>query len=194
MGGLIVLILAALAISTTFAALPMDQLLDEISTDVEMEVIAAAGTCSNVCYKDKCKGTWTNPIPRGKTWHKIKSSYKGGCCAFGHGKCDLCCSKTDSPTAKPTRPPTRPPTARPTAKPTAPPTHRPTAPPTKPPTHPPTKAPTWKMCKNVCYKDKCKGTWTNPIPRGKAWTTVSSKYKGGCCAFGHGKCDKCCTA
>merc|ERR1712057_102136 len=65
--------------------------------DVEVEDVAGAGTCKDVCYKDKCYGTLTNPVPRGKTWHRIKSSYKGGCCFLGRGKCDQCCSKPDTP-------------------------------------------------------------------------------------------------
>merc|ERR1712100_576573 len=28
----------------------------------------ATGTCRDVCYKDGCKGTRTNPIPRNKRW------------------------------------------------------------------------------------------------------------------------------
>merc|ERR1712188_310276 len=85
---------------------------DMNAMDVEVEDVAGAGTCKAVCYKDKCKGTFTNPIPRGKTWHRIRSSHKGGCCFLGRGKCDLCCSKTAAPTAAPTRWPTNSPGKR----------------------------------------------------------------------------------
>merc|ERR1712144_115728 len=77
--------------------------LDEIGNDMDVKVedVAGAGTCKDVCYKDKCYGTLTNPVPRGKTWHRIKSSYKGGCCFLGRGKCDQCCSKPAAPTHPP---------------------------------------------------------------------------------------------
>jgi hypothetical protein len=109
---------------------------------------------------------------------------------------------TETPTEVPTTlsPTTDDPTFLPTTTPTERPTHYPTRTPTDAPTHYPTRTPTktpaWKQCKDVCYKDKCKGTWTNPIPNGQTWTTKPGyyKHKGGCCAWGASKCTRCCTA
>jgi hypothetical protein len=61
----------------------------------------------------------------------------------------------------------------------------------------PTRTPVWaaSRCKKVCAKDKCKGTWTNPIPSGHQWTTVSNGMytsSRGCCAFSSGACATCC--
>merc|ERR1719171_1136894 len=102
---------------------------------------------------------------------------------------------TRNPTPNPTDVPTTlPPT---TNKPSHNPTHTPSHKPSHKPTQNPTAAPTFatSRCKRVCYKDGCKGTWSNPIPSGKQWTKVakgvytSSK---GCCAFWSGACDTCC--
>eukprot|EP00493_Phyllostaurus_siculus_P011548 UN11710 len=41
----------------------------------------------------------------------------------------------------------------------------------------------------VCHKDNCKGTWTNPIPRGEQWTLAASAGDSGCCSFSSGACD-----
>merc|ERR1712224_843301 len=70
--------------------------LDEIGNDMDVEVEDVAGgvTCKDVCYKDKCYATLTNGLrrlPSGTPWNRIKSSYKGGCCFLGRGKCDRCC-------------------------------------------------------------------------------------------------------
>lgn len=257
------IILFTLAISTAFAAIPMepDKLLDDL---VSGDVQVSGGTCTDVCSVDKCKGTWTNPVPNGKKWYKIRSSYKGGCCAWGAGKCDRCCSTaaptpvptarptrtptfypspapsrnptdepttlpptTDEPTFEPTHTPTHEPTPNPTYIPTADPTfdptrsptpnpteepttlapttdepsyqptHTPTNPPTRPPTRNPTVAPTFatSRCARVCASDRCKGTWTNPIPSGQQWTTVSRGVytsSSGCCSFWSGACSTCC--
>lgn len=43
-----------------------------------------------VCYKDKCKGTWTNAIPRGKQWVNLRMASESGCCAGNTGACDWC--------------------------------------------------------------------------------------------------------
>jgi len=51
--------------------------------------------CRNVCHKDGCKGTLTNPIPLGHQWITQKEDNKKGCCAFGLGSCDLCCPPVD---------------------------------------------------------------------------------------------------
>merc|ERR1712159_243508 len=62
--------------------------------DVEVEDVAGGVTCKDVCYKDKCYATLTNGLrrlPSGTPWNRIKSSYKGGCCFLGRGKCDRCC-------------------------------------------------------------------------------------------------------
>merc|ERR1712100_254577 len=115
-------------IATALAALPMepdamepDAILDaalNIDTDIDTDndaldndddVQVSKGSCRAVCYKDGCKGTWTNPIPRNKKWHTIRKKYKNGCCAWGRGKCDLCCS-TAAPTPAPSPRPTRTPT------------------------------------------------------------------------------------
>merc|ERR1711907_747384 len=70
--------------------------LDEIGNDMDVEVEDVAGgvACKDVCYKDKCYATLTNDLrrlPSGTPWNRIKSSYKGGCCFLGRGKCDRCC-------------------------------------------------------------------------------------------------------
>merc|ERR1712224_498290 len=70
--------------------------LDEIVNDMDVEVEDVAGgvTCKDVCYKDKCYWTLTNDLrrlPSGTPWNRVKSSYKGGCCFLGRGKCDRCC-------------------------------------------------------------------------------------------------------
>merc|ERR1712193_273097 len=70
--------------------------LDEIGNDMDVKVedVAQAVTCKDVCYKDKCYATLTNDLrrlPSGTPWNRIKSSYKGGCCFLGRGKCDRCC-------------------------------------------------------------------------------------------------------
>merc|ERR1711977_202532 len=80
--------------------------LDEIGNDmnvkdVEVEDVAGAGTCKDVCKYDKCggwnvQGRQVRPnvyAARGKAWYRIKSSYKRGCCFLKLGKCDLCCDK-----------------------------------------------------------------------------------------------------
>merc|ERR1711937_987224 len=162
------LILATL-ISAALAALPMEPdaiepeaiLNDLVNNDVQV----SGGSCKAVCYKDKCQGTWSNPVPRGKKWHTIKQRYKGGCCFLGHGKCDLCCS-TRSPTPAPSPAPTRTPTFYPspapthtptdmpttlpptTNKPSFAPTHTPTNQPTPAPTHIPTADPTFHPTRN----------------------------------------------
>jgi len=43
-----------------------------------------------VCHKDQCKGTWTNPIPKGEQWVRTGKASDKGCCAFGRGACDWC--------------------------------------------------------------------------------------------------------
>lgn len=164
-------IFAALAISTAFAAIPMepDALLSELVSEDELVGI----NCRKTCYKDKCYGTLTNPVPWGKQWFNMGTISNSGCCFLRRGKCQQCCETcpssrkmcggrhnpryvptrkpTRSPTRKPTRSPTLTPTERPTAKPTFAPTEKPTtkAPspspsstPTEPPTPQPTKTPT----------------------------------------------------
>merc|ERR1711934_417654 len=164
------IILIGLAVAAIAAPLP--DLEDYLDADVETSVTAqdANGKCVKVCAKDKCKGTWTNPIPSGKKWFPLvggKYDSKKGCCHFWSGACQTCCEK---------KPP----------------------PPTPAPTPKPTQAPVFTKCKAVCYKDKCKGTWTNPIPSGKKWTLVktgkfaSNNKAKGCCAFGKGACQNCC--
>merc|ERR1712072_1277948 len=62
--------------------------------DVEVEDVAGAGTCKDVCYKDKCygwniQGRQVRPnvfVKGGKAWYRIKSSYKRGCCFLKLGK------------------------------------------------------------------------------------------------------------
>jgi len=154
--------------------------------DVEVEDVAGGVTCKDVCYKDKCYWTLTNDLrrlPSGPPWNRIKSSYKGGCCFLGRGKCDQCCSKP----AAPTHPPSwgRPRVAQ-------------------------AEMNMNDMndmdvevedvaggvtCKDVCYKDKCYWTLTNDLrrlPSGPPWNRIKSSYKGGCCFLGRGKCDRCC--
>lgn len=43
----------------------------------------------------------------------------------------------------------------------------------------------------VCHKDNCKGTWTNPLPRGEQWTLAARAGDSGCCSFSSGACDWC---
>ena len=47
--------------------------------------------CRNVCHKDGCTGTATNPIPWGVQWDMKKPNNRKGCCFLGLGTCDLCC-------------------------------------------------------------------------------------------------------
>ena len=69
-------------------------------------------SCHYVCWKDKCKGTFTNPLPRWEQWIiQDAQATSEGCCAnrniqehedkykegytvetrAGNGACDLCC-------------------------------------------------------------------------------------------------------
>ena len=49
--------------------------------------------CKDVCHKDGCSGTFTNPIPRGITWKRRASrTTEKGCCSFAADACDLCCT------------------------------------------------------------------------------------------------------
>jgi len=96
---------------------------------------------------------------------------------------------TDEPTSSPTRTPTEHPTDQPT--------RTPTELPTPGPTGTPTVAPTFatSRCRRVCASDNCRGTWTNPIPRGAQWTTVANgvySSSRGCCSFWSGACATCC--
>jgi len=43
-----------------------------------------------VCHKDQCKGTRTNPIPRGEQWVFLRQASETGCCLWGGGACDWC--------------------------------------------------------------------------------------------------------
>jgi len=43
-----------------------------------------------VCYKDQCKGTRTNPLPRGQQWIRTGQASDKGCCAWGRNACDWC--------------------------------------------------------------------------------------------------------
>jgi len=43
-----------------------------------------------VCHKDGCKGTRTNPIPRGEQWNFLRRKSETGCCYGKRGACDLC--------------------------------------------------------------------------------------------------------
>jgi len=43
-----------------------------------------------VCYKDQCKGTRSNPIPRGQQWIRTGQATDKGCCAWGRNACDWC--------------------------------------------------------------------------------------------------------
>ena len=43
-----------------------------------------------VCYKDRCKATYTNPIPNGEQWIRAKQDSDTGCCLFFLGACDWC--------------------------------------------------------------------------------------------------------
>merc|ERR1711871_1422560 len=47
-------------------------------------------------------------------------------------------------------------------------------------------------CHNVCHVDKCKGTLTNPLPRGEQWKTKSVKGPKTCCAGSNEQCHVCC--
>jgi len=54
-------------------------------------VFVADAACNNVCTKDNCLGTWSNPIPSGQQWYRKQQAYTGGCCLFWAGDCDMCC-------------------------------------------------------------------------------------------------------
>jgi len=43
-----------------------------------------------VCHEDECKGTLTNPIPRGQKWRKVGQASQKGCCRLGMDVCDWC--------------------------------------------------------------------------------------------------------
>jgi len=52
----------------------------------------ANAACHDVCHKDKCMGTRTNPLERGVQYETVQDSYRRkGCCWWGSGACDLCC-------------------------------------------------------------------------------------------------------
>merc|ERR1711990_173689 len=88
------IILIGLAVAAIAA--PMPDLEDYLDADVETSV-KTGGTCKAVCASDKCKGTPTNPIPRGKQWTHVKSGVGAsnnknkGCCSFNKGACQNCC-------------------------------------------------------------------------------------------------------
>jgi len=44
--------------------------------------------------------------------------------------------------------------------------------------------------KKVCSLDNCKGTWSNPLPRGQQWISVG-KMLGGCCFLNRKECEGC---
>jgi len=43
-----------------------------------------------VCYKDQCRGTGTNTLPKGEQWIRTSQASDTGCCAFGRNACDWC--------------------------------------------------------------------------------------------------------
>lgn len=47
--------------------------------------------CKRTCYKDKCMGTKTNPIPKGKQWYHYKKIPSAHCCFGANQACDICC-------------------------------------------------------------------------------------------------------
>jgi endonuclease/exonuclease/phosphatase family metal-dependent hydrolase len=66
--------------------------------------------CEHVCNKDKCMGTYTNPIPKGEQWDvKKESATSTGCCGItGSGSCDICCKpgqgNSEPPSSSPLSP------------------------------------------------------------------------------------------
>merc|ERR1719436_870827 len=50
--------------------------------------------CWWTCHKDKCTGSYSNPLIQGKSYYKGPKSV-GGCCAFWAGSCSQCCLDLD---------------------------------------------------------------------------------------------------
>jgi len=47
-------------------------------------------TKRRACYKDECKGTWSNPLPRGQQWVRLRQASEKGCCRWNGAACDWC--------------------------------------------------------------------------------------------------------
>lgn len=69
----------------------------DAQSPVNMSVLHLRGTeaneddCQWVCARDHCRGTTTNPLPVDEVWES-QGRVTNGCCAFGWGDCESCCS------------------------------------------------------------------------------------------------------
>merc|ERR1711871_1243478 len=57
--------------------------------------------CHNVCHVDKCKGTLTNPLPRGEQWKTKSVNGPKTCCAGSNEQCHVCCPSSSSGSSQP---------------------------------------------------------------------------------------------
>lgn len=69
----------------------------DAQSPVNMSVLYLRGTeanegdCHWVCARDHCRGSTTNPLPVDEVWES-QGIVTNGCCAFGLGDCESCCS------------------------------------------------------------------------------------------------------